>query len=44
MPVGEPEDRAHDFGEVNEGFCFSEAMTRAERCLRCNGHPGRRSG
>ena len=35
MPVREPEMRAHDFEEVNEGYCFSHAMFEAERCLRC---------
>ena len=35
MPNRNPEDRTHDFEEVNEGFCFSQAMAEAERCLRC---------
>ena len=35
MPVREPGMRARDFGEVNEGYCFSHAMFEAERCLRC---------
>jgi glutamate synthase (NADPH/NADH) small chain len=35
MPVREPEDRTHDFEEVKEDFCFSQAMSEAERCLRC---------
>ena len=35
MPVREPGMRAHDFEEVNEGYCFSHAMFEAERCLRC---------
>jgi glutamate synthase (NADPH/NADH) small chain len=35
MPVRDPEVRARDFEEVNEGFCFSQAMAEAERCLRC---------
>ena len=35
MPVREPTLRAHDFEEVNEGYCFSHAMFEAERCLRC---------
>ena len=35
MPVREPTIRAHDFEEVNEGYCFSHAMFEAERCLRC---------
>lgn len=35
VPVREPETRSRDFEEVNEGFCFSQAMAEAERCLRC---------
>ncbi len=35
MPEREPTVRAHDFKEVNEGYCFSHAMFEAERCLRC---------
>ncbi len=35
MPVRDPGLRAHDFEEVNEGYCFSHAMFEAERCLRC---------
>lgn len=29
------EIRAHDFGEVNEGFTLEVARLEAERCLRC---------
>jgi len=35
MPHREAAVRAHDFEEVNEGYCFSHAMFEAERCLRC---------
>ncbi|MBU6423503.1 MAG: NADPH-dependent glutamate synthase [Chloroflexota bacterium] len=35
MPVRLPEERAHDFGEVNEGYALERAMFEAERCLRC---------
>ena len=35
MPVRDPHMRAHDFEEVNEGYCFAHAMFEAERCLRC---------
>ena len=35
MPTREAQARAHDFEEVNEGYCFSHAMFEAERCLRC---------
>jgi glutamate synthase (NADPH/NADH) small chain len=35
MPERDPLERAHDFQEVNEGYCFSQAMFEAERCLRC---------
>ena len=35
MPVRDPNVRAHDFKEVNEGYCFAHAMFEAERCLRC---------
>jgi glutamate synthase (NADPH) small chain len=35
MPVREPEARAHDFKEVNEGYTAPQASFEAERCLRC---------
>ncbi len=35
MPVREPEVRAHDFEEVNEGYTAPQATFEAERCLRC---------
>jgi len=35
MPVREAQARAHDFGEVNEGYTPSRAVFEAERCLRC---------
>ncbi len=35
MPVREPEVRAHDFKEVNEGYTAPRAAFEAERCLRC---------
>jgi glutamate synthase (NADPH/NADH) small chain len=35
MPVREPELRAHDFLEVNEGYTALHATFEAERCLRC---------
>jgi glutamate synthase (NADPH/NADH) small chain len=35
MPVREPQVRAHDFKEVNEGYRMAQASFEAERCLRC---------
>jgi glutamate synthase (NADPH) small chain len=35
MPVREPQLRAHDFVEVNEGYSAFHATFEAERCLRC---------
>jgi glutamate synthase (NADPH/NADH) small chain len=35
MPVRQPGTRAHDFGEVNEGYSPWHARFEAERCLRC---------
>jgi glutamate synthase (NADPH/NADH) small chain len=35
MPVREPQARAHDFKEVNEGYGVAQASFEAERCLRC---------
>jgi glutamate synthase (NADPH/NADH) small chain len=35
MPVREPQVRAHDFREVNEGYTNAQASFEAERCLRC---------
>jgi glutamate synthase (NADPH/NADH) small chain len=35
MPERDAKKRAHDFEEVNEGYCFAHAMFEAERCLRC---------
>jgi len=35
MPVREPQVRAHDFQEVNEGYTEFHATFEAERCLRC---------
>ncbi|MDH5535271.1 MAG: dihydropyrimidine dehydrogenase, partial [Betaproteobacteria bacterium] len=35
MPVREPQARAHDFEEVNEGYNSVRAAFEAERCLRC---------
>ena len=35
MPVREPQQRAHDFGEVNAGYTQFHAAFEAERCLRC---------
>jgi glutamate synthase (NADPH/NADH) small chain len=35
MPVREPEVRALDFREVNEGYTLPQASFEAERCLRC---------
>jgi glutamate synthase (NADPH/NADH) small chain len=35
MPERNADKRAHDFEEVNEGYCFAHAMFEAERCLRC---------
>ncbi len=35
MPVREPQQRAHDFREVNAGYTAFHAAFEAERCLRC---------
>jgi glutamate synthase (NADPH/NADH) small chain len=35
MPTREAVVRAHDFGEVNEGYTVFHAAFEAERCLRC---------
>ena len=35
MPVREPQQRAHDFKEVNTGYTEFHAGFEAERCLRC---------
>ncbi|HAF09883.1 MAG TPA: glutamate synthase (NADPH), homotetrameric [Chloroflexi bacterium] len=35
MPVRDPEVRAHDFKEVNDGYTIFHAAFEAERCLRC---------
>ena len=35
MPERLADTRAHDFAEVNEGYCLSHAQFEAERCLRC---------
>jgi glutamate synthase (NADPH/NADH) small chain len=35
MPVRNAQERAHDFGEVNQGYTASHAAFEAERCLRC---------
>ena len=35
MPVREPQERTHDFEEVNAGYTASQAAFESERCLRC---------
>ena len=35
MPAQAPLARAHNFGEVNEGYSVARAAFEAERCLRC---------
>ena len=35
MPVRDAQQRAHDFIEVNSGYCLPHARFEAERCLRC---------
>ncbi|MBI2325082.1 MAG: NADPH-dependent glutamate synthase [Chloroflexi bacterium] len=35
MPQRDATLRAHDFGEVNEGYAAFHAVFEAERCLRC---------
>jgi formate dehydrogenase beta subunit len=30
-----PEERKYNFDEVEQGFSVQEAMTEANRCLRC---------
>ena len=35
MPVRDSEVRAQDSGQDNEAYCFAQAMSEAENCLRC---------
>lgn len=36
MPQRAPEERKHDFGEVNLGFTEEQVRAEAERCLECS--------
>jgi NADH-quinone oxidoreductase subunit F len=36
MPVAPPEDRVHDFREIELGFSEEKAREEAKRCLRCD--------
>ncbi len=38
MPHRSPEERKHDFGEVNLGLPEAEARAEAKRCLECGCH------
>lgn len=38
MPQRSPEERKHDFIEVNLGFTAEQAMNEAKRCLQCGCH------
>ena len=38
MPHRSPEERKHDFGEVNLGLPETEARAEAKRCLECGCH------
>lgn len=38
MPQRSPEERKHDFDEINLGFSAEEAMAEAKRCLECGCH------
>ena len=35
MPTRDPEERKHDFGEINLGFSEAQARAEASRCLDC---------
>ncbi|MBP3442521.1 MAG: FAD-dependent oxidoreductase [Clostridia bacterium] len=38
MPQRSPEERIHDFNEINLGFSVETAMNEAKRCLECGCH------
>lgn len=38
MPQRSPEERKHDFDEINLGFTPEQAMSEAKRCLQCGCH------
>lgn len=38
MPQRNPEERKHDFDEINLGFSAEAAMNEAKRCLECGCH------
>ena len=38
MPHRSPEERKHDFNEINYGFSEEQARAEAMRCLRCGCH------
>lgn len=38
MPQRSPEERKHDFNEINLGFTADMAMAEAKRCLQCGCH------
>lgn len=38
MPQRSPEERKHDFDEINLGFTPEQAMNEAKRCLQCGCH------
>ena len=38
MPQRSPEERKHDFDEINLGFTPEQAMKEAKRCLQCGCH------
>ena len=38
MPQRSPNERKNDFDEVNLGFSTEEAMSEAQRCLKCGCH------
>ena len=38
MPQRSPEERKHDFDEINLGFSAEQAVNEAKRCLQCGCH------
>jgi homotetrameric NADPH-dependent glutamate synthase len=39
MPERDPQERAHNFNEVNLGYSIADALREAERCIQCNKAP-----
>ncbi len=39
MPSQSPEERVHNFGEVEKGYTEEIAVAEANRCINCKNHP-----